>query len=153
MGESFRNRSWNQRFQGMGDEAEAQFEQWAKENERGFARYGLNRPPLQVHRLPHLIRYTPDYLMTHYLVEVQGFGRDQRFKLKTEKLNALREWAYYHPVRLFAWDSTNQRRIFITLDEIEWLLEHRDVPMGSFPEGKDYYEFHVDLLLEVGQVV
>lgn len=155
MSQSFRNQPWATRVAtgGMGDEAEHQFEQWATENKRGFARYGLNRPPIHVHRLPHMIRYTPDYLMTPYLVEVQGFGRDQKFKLKSEKLAALRQWRQVYPVQMFAWDSTNSRRFMVSLDKLVWLADYGSLDHGTFPEGKPYWEYSANLLAEVGEIL
>ena len=53
----------------MGDDSEAAFER----NSGGWSRYGLNRPPFPVGRLPLSVRYTPDYIWEgHNFVEVQG---------------------------------------------------------------------------------
>ena len=80
---SFKDGTWAQRFGALGDEAEQVFERVAR---YGWVRYGLNRPPLQMHRLPARIRYTPDYLMSNKFIEVQGLGRDQKLKLKLDKI-------------------------------------------------------------------
>ena len=149
----FRNQTWNQRMTQMGDQAEGAFEQWATYANLGYARYGLNRPPLQVHKLPPFIRYTPDYLMTKQLVEVQGFGRDQKFKLKDEKLGALLEWGHIHYVQLFAHDSTNNRNFMVPLDNINEAIHMDAIPQGAFPEGKMYHEFSADLLGDIGVVL
>ena len=58
MNQPFHQGSYQQRYTQMGDEAESHFEK----NNTAWVRYGLNRPDFQVHRLPHHIRYTPDYL-------------------------------------------------------------------------------------------
>jgi len=136
---SFRDKQWNDRLDAMGDEAEGVFEAVAPAN---FVRYGINRPPLQVHRLPARIRFTPDYLMTNKFVEVQGCGRDQTFKLKVSKHGALRWWNDLHAVELFLWDSHNCRWCFVTLEQLESLLVGTTV--RAFPEGHPYFEFNAD---------
>lgn len=146
---SFRNQSWGDRFGAMGDEAEMRFEEWAHSTSRGFVRFGLNRPPIAVHRLPPFIRYTPDYLQTNQLVEVQGFGRDQLFKLKADKLEILGQWAEYHPVDLFAWDSTNRRAWMVPLDALQEAAPN--MPIGMFDGTKPYYEYSADVLGELGR--
>ena len=152
---TFRDRPWASRVAagGMGDEAESVFEQWATNQGIGFARYGLNRPPIHVHKLPDLIRYTPDYLMTARLVEVQGFGRDQTFKLKEVKLAALEDWTQIHPVSMFAWDSHGQRAFMVDLEAIASAAATGGLSKGAFPEGHVYYEYPAALLAEIGQVL
>lgn len=150
---SFKDQSWGKRFQagGMGEEAESQFETWAQEIGLGYCRYGLDRPPIQVHRLDPFIRYTPDYLMSGKLVEVQGFGNDQKFKLKQEKMNALNQWNHYHRVHLFAWDRTNERRFMVPLPSLVDASLH--VPTGYFDGDKLYYEYSAESLHELGVLV
>lgn len=135
---SYRDQSWNARVGTLGDEAEGIFESVCKNN---FVRYGLNRPPVQVHKLGLLVRYTPDYMTTRALVEVQGFGQDQTIKTKHEKLAALNVWHQHHPVELFLWDSANKRFAFVPLDEFTSLLP-RFGAEASFPEGKGYWALH-----------
>lgn len=142
---SFKNESWESRFDKMGDEAEGVFEYVCEhELELGFTRYGLNRPPLKMASLPARIRYTPDYLMSAKLVEVQGFGRDQVFKLKVDKWGALHAWNTIHPVDLFAWDTTNGRWCFITLTALDNIMDCAS--LDSFDEGKPYFGFPGDLV-------
>ena len=86
---TFSDRSFNQRFYEMGDLAEGRFEDWSEHN---FVRYGLNRPPLAMWKLPPRVRYTPDYLTSHNLVEVQGFGKKQIIHMKPDKWEALLWW-------------------------------------------------------------
>jgi hypothetical protein len=144
---SFKDRGWSSRFDGMGDLAEAKFEEVAKSVlKRGFVRFGLNRPPLKMTALPARLRYTPDYLMTSRLVEVQGFGRDQTLKLKLDKWGALHWWNDVHPVELFVFDSHNDRWGFVTLAELDHLLANGEASLESFPEGKTYFAFPADAL-------
>ena len=149
---SYKDQNWNNRLAGgLGDEAEAKFTEWADEIGLGYARYGIDLPPIQVHRLDAFIRYTPDYLMSGKLVEVQGFGRDQKFKLKQDKLMTLLEWDTYHPVFLFAWDRTNERRFMVPIGELHRMSSQ--VPTGFFDGNKLYYEFSADLLASIGELV
>lgn len=136
---SFHAQSWDTRFKAMGDEAEGMFEQvWP----RGWARTGLNRPPIQLHRLSLRTRYTPDYLTSYGYVEVQGFGRDRRLKLKHEKLSALNQWAADDKVMFFLWDSVERQWCTVDLDVlIAAADEHGKV--GIYPEGKTYVSVHV----------
>lgn len=118
----------------MGDEAEGVFELVYPE---GFARYGLNRPPINLTNVPPKIRYTPDYLTGKGLVEVQGFGNDQTLKLKLDKLAALDEWHGDFRVDLFVWDSKNKRCGFVRMGDLHDALDAHGV-MREFPEGKAY---------------
>jgi hypothetical protein len=135
---SFRNQSWNNRFQEMGDTAEAIFEATIG---RGFVRFGLNRPPLQVHKLPAKIRYAPDYLTSTGFYEVQGCGRDGVLKLKDEKLVALGEWNQDFDTFLWVYDQTNHRYAWAHVGEIVHDLDK--FRKGMFPEGKPYFELPI----------
>ena len=152
---SFKDRPWHQRVQpgGMGDEAEGHFRTWADHANIGYARYGLDRPRIAVHRLPDHIRYTPDFVCTNQLVEVQGFGRDQTLKDKKTKLNALVLWNQFHPTSMFVWDRTNERRFLVTVQQLIVAAHHPDMETHRFPEGHEYYAFPADLLLEIGTLL
>jgi len=139
---SFKDRSFDDRFKDMGDEAEGHFEEYAaKKLKKGVVRYGLNRPPIRMSDLPTRLRYTPDYLMGKHFVEVQGFGKDQTFKLKHEKLNSLHYWNDLHPVYLYVWDSTNERECMLHLFELDKLIDQGKTTLAAFPEGKAYFAF------------
>jgi hypothetical protein len=131
----FHEKKWSQRFGAMGDEAEAVFESvWP----RGFARYGLNRPPIQVAALPLKLRYTPDYITSTGLVEVQGFGRDGMFRFKVEKYRSLVQWAADWAVDVFLWDKTKKQHTTVALEDIEAILASAQA--GVYPEGKPYWK-------------
>ena len=133
---SFKDQAWSQRFLGMGELAESAFETWAAENHRvNIVRYGLNRPPINVGKLPTAIRYTPDYLSVDCLWEVQGCGADHTIKLKLDKLEALRQWDRIHPVRLWFWNSKLEEHWEFPIEE--W---PEGLNVGTFPEGKAYFE-------------
>lgn len=140
----FKDRDWNARFNDLGDEAEGRFERYCVE-ELGvnFVRFGLNRPPLQMGMLPARIRYTPDYLLSSRFVEVQGLGRDQRFKMKFDKLGALHWWndiqgSKFHGVDIYVWDSHHQRETIFPLAHLDELIEDAGTK-DSFPEGKPFW--------------
>ena len=131
----FADQSFSKRLNNMGDLAEGVFEEWCGTN---FARYGLNRPPIAMWKLPAKIRYTPDYITSDYLVEVQGFGRKQVVHMKLDKWDALLWWNHTTmPVRLFLHDSHKNRELMFPIIELTPLVEAAEV--RKFPEGNEYY--------------
>lgn len=135
---AFRDRSWGSRFQEMGDEAEQKFEENIG---RGFARFGMNRPPIQVSMLPLKLRYTPDYMCSNGLYEVQGCGADGTLKLKEEKLQALVKWNDDFMTNLWVYDKTNNLYSCIAIPVI--VLNVDDLNYNYFPEGKKYFELPI----------
>jgi hypothetical protein len=128
MSGKFHNQSWATRYGSMGDEAEGIFERvWP----RNWERFGLKRPCLQVASLPLEIRYTPDYLTSFSLVEVQGFGRDGTLRVKDEKFAALKWWQEVMPVEFFLWDSTNSKWGTIDCDQ----LFAAESSVGAYDDG------------------
>jgi hypothetical protein len=128
---TFSDRPFSQRFGAMGDEAEAIFESVYPQ---GWARYGLNRPPINLSNVPAFVRFTPDYVTAKSLVEVQGFGRDQTMKLKFSKLDALRQWNDLFRTDLFLWDSHHKRYGFVRMADLESAFFHHGVN-GAFDNG------------------
>ena len=155
MTDTFRDRPFHERFQAMGDQAEAVFEEWATNvANRGFERYGLDRPAVSMARLPRFICYTPDYLMSSKLVEVQGCGRDQTFKFKHDKLEVLGEWSQIHPVELFVFDSTNNRSFLAPLEDVMAAAVADEFESGTFPDNqKQYYKISTLWFLENGHLL
>jgi hypothetical protein len=141
---TFHTRGWGERFTQMGDEAEGIFELHAQHSGLKFERFGWNRPSFSMTKLPTRLRYTPDYCTSNNLVEVQGLGKDQVFKIKLEKYNSLRYWNDLHPVVIFVWDSYNERYCFVTLDEIDKLIARRGATLDAFHEGKAYFAIPAD---------
>ena len=81
---AFHEGTYQERFASMGDEAESQFEAYNTQ----WARYGFNRPEgmTKFHYLPHVLRYTPDYIQADptRLVEVVGMGKTPlKFKMES----------------------------------------------------------------------
>lgn len=125
----------------MGDEAEGVFEAVYP---KGYVRYGLKRPPIQVGALPLKLRYTPDFVTSTGLIEVQGFGKDKTLRLKLEKYRALCQWSADWHVDLFLWDKTKKRWAIIALEDLEAALAGAEVDL--YPEGKAYWKIKVDTL-------
>lgn len=144
---TFKDQSWADRRKHMGDQAEAAFEELY---DRQWVRYGLNRPDrhgFRVGKLDRMIQYTPDYLCDDHFVEVQGFGQDQTLKIKLEKWAALERWHAIMPVRIFAWDSYNQRAFHFPLPHILSLLGNKAARIDTFPEGDPYFALPIEELL------
>lgn len=120
----------------MGDEAESVFEQTIGKR---FIRFGLNRPDIDVRRIPARLRYTPDYLTAPAFYEVQGCGADETIKLKLDKWQALHYWNDVHPVRLFFWNNKQEQFVDLTLDDVTTALNRSDVALNRFREGKAYF--------------
>lgn len=140
---AFRDRSWDQRLRALGDEAESQFAVFAEGYPFGFAPYGLARPPIQVHKVPLKIRYTPDFITTKYLYEVQGHGRDRVVKIKDDKLEALEAWNDDMPVRLFLWCSTTRTRWDVPFDNFyDLIVDGPQRHEGWFDETKRWVGQH-----------
>lgn len=135
----FKDQSWSSRFNAMGDEAEAKFEEVYENN---FVRFGLCRPPIQMHKLSPFVRYTPDYLTSVSLVEVQGVGRDRKLKIKHDKAEALHEWNDKFYLRFFIWDSHVKKHVMV--DWLDMVNLIKSAPTKTFPEGKAYYEIDLD---------
>lgn len=138
----YKDMPWSIRQHAMGDAAERIFEEVCGV---GWARFGLNRPPVQVHKLPLMLRYMPDYITTKALVECQGFGRDQIVKLKLEKLLGLQRWTVEHPTELFLWDSHKRRFGQISVSDVTQAVVANG-EIAEFKEGAKYWRISADEL-------
>lgn len=105
---TYRNNTWAEREQTLGDPAEKAFERWSDHNGLTYARYGLLRPNISMRTLPAEIRYTPDYVTDYGFVEVQGCGKDGLLKFKHDKLEALKWWDKIYPVTLWLWSQPSE---------------------------------------------
>lgn len=144
MNKPFHQGSYQERYTQMGDEAEGHFEK----NNSSWVRYGLNRPNFYVHKLPHHIRYTPDYLQADpvRLVEVMGMGRTP-LKIKLEKLAALQWWdASGIDVWLWIWSRTRENFAELKYRDMMNIINKEDAPLGKFPEGKAFFNVSSKLL-------
>lgn len=135
----FNQQDFGQRYGAMGDEAEGVFEQT---HTGKYVRYGLNRPPVSMSMIPPFIRYTPDYLTSFGLVEVQGVGKDRKLKLKLDKAETLNEWHDQFKVTFFVWDTTLKQSTYIEWPDLWDILP--SMPIETFPEGKQYWSIDVD---------
>jgi hypothetical protein len=145
---TFADAPWGARFDTMGDPAEDLFKEVAPQYGLKIARYGLARPPMQVHTLPMRIRYTPDFLTNKGLVECQGFGREQKIKLKREKLDCLSYWNTLWPVSLFLNDSHKKRHSLTPLEVFMKAIDAGHASLQFFKEGKAFFEFPASLITE-----
>lgn len=138
---AFADKDFASRLGSMGDEAEGVFEQVY---EKGWVRWGFNRPPISVASLATKVRYAPDYITSDGFVECMGFGKAQVLRLKVEKHIALLQWHQEMPTRLFVWDGTNQRYTYVTMDQLTDSIG--DANRGFFPEGKQTWDIPIDAL-------
>lgn len=146
MNKPFHQGTYAERFQSMGDEAESQFEA----HNTQWARFGFNRPEgmTKFHYLPHVIRYTPDYVQAEptRLVEVMGMGKTP-LKIKMEKIAAMQWWdGLEAPLYLWVWSSTRQNYAQVKFRELMNIINKNDVPLGNFNEGKKYFSISSKLL-------
>lgn len=135
----FRNQSFAARFGAMGDEAEGKFEELYG---AAHVRFGLNRPPVSMKKLPPFIRYQPDYLTSNGLMEVQGVGKDRKLKVKIEKALALQQWHQMFNLTMWVWDTTHSRFAEWPWEQLWQALP--TMPIDYFPEGKPYWSIDVD---------
>lgn len=115
MTRTYSDMDWQQRETTLGDPAENACALWSQQSGYPIVRYGLNRPPISLQKVPAFIRYTPDFLGPDMLLEVQGCGKDQLFKFKHDKLWALTEWDRHMPVHLFLWNQTLNDQVIVPL--------------------------------------
>ena len=139
---SFADKPFGVRIQTMGDIAERKFEE---ESAVKWVRYGLC-PPINMAMLPPQLRYTPDYLTSQGLIEVQGLGQDQILKVKHDKLEALRWWSRVHPVFMFIYDSHKDRYSMLSLKDLTKRCKLSETK--EFPEGKPYFAIKSSLIWE-----
>ena len=102
---SFKDQNWEERVEVLGDPAEKAFQEYASRRGLAVVKYGLDRPPVDLGRVSAFVRYTPDFLTSEGLVEVQGCGRDQQFKFKADKLVALMQWQRHQHVNVWLWNQ------------------------------------------------
>jgi hypothetical protein len=139
---AFRDQPFAERYRRLGDEAEGVFESVFP---RRFARYGLDRPAINLDFVPPFVRYSPDYITTDGFVEVQGMGRDRQFKLKNDKLDALCHWNRHLATVMFVWDSDARRYGTCGLPALYCAMLGQGVA-GCFDYAKPYRALHVDAL-------
>lgn len=130
----FKDKTWTQRFQSMGAEAETQFENYCHTKQIGFHRFGLNRPEFNVAKLPKMLAYTPDYMCEQQLVEVQGVGADQKIKVKHDKLEAMMFWDCVHPTSMWVWNRTLKAYTVLSVGWFTWTAaDGQDMFDGTKP--------------------
>lgn len=149
MGEvtAFRDRTFGQRYQQMGDQAEQVCAQVLEEMSVAFTRYGFQRPPFSIQNLPLLVRYSPDFVLADRFVECQGFGRDGKAKFKRDKLETLHAWAREMPVDLFLWWSARKKWAMVPLAMVTAAVDDpARCELGHFDGSKAFFSIHGDAL-------
>lgn len=143
---AFHERSFNQRFAEMGDQAEAVYEDARPLGKT--IRFGFRRPKgISFKRMPKVMRHAPDfYAESGYLVEVVGLGKDGILKsFKTEKVEALKVWNRISALlgvdlALFIWNSSEQQYVVLEWKELLPLIaKAKKKGMETFHEGNEYY--------------
>lgn len=132
MSNQFHTQSWTEREKWLGDEAEHVFSQLVGED--NCVKYGLDRPPIHVGKLPEFVRFTPDYLQEHRAVEVVGMGHDGVLKIKVQKLLALMKWNEFMPVYVFIWNGHLKEYTLAPVTDI-WRRCHEAGKVVRFHEG------------------
>lgn len=144
---AFHELSFAKRYTEMGDASEAVFE---RVYGRGFVRWGLNRPPLNMRMLPPEIRYAPDYLTSSGFVECLGCGRGGVLKLKFEKLNCGLFWHRTHPLTYFVWDSHKSEYAYVGYELMSDIIldaeHHGVIAKAEFHDGKIYWPIPRNLI-------
>jgi hypothetical protein len=102
---TFKDQNWEERVEILGDPSEKAFQEYAGRRQLSVVKYGLDRPPVDLRRTPAFVRYTPDFLTDEGLIEVQGCGKDQLFKIKHAKLRALMQWNRQSTIRMWLWNQ------------------------------------------------
>lgn len=144
---TFHQQDFSKRFSAMGDQAEGVFTVHYPQN---WVRFGLDRPPINLAKVPPFIRHAPDFLTAKGMVEAQGFGKDQTAKFKTVKLDALHEWHRFFRVDFFLYDSFNRRFGWVRLPELDEALESSGQLMRFENDGNAYWAVPAARLPVVG---
>lgn len=136
----FHKKSFAQRFDAMGDQAETAF---LAVNPTAH-RTGLNRPDFSMRGMPAPMRYAPDFMLPDGFYEVMGIASrgDGKLKLKQEKIDSLLLWRVLGPLHLWVWDSSQKR--FWTAPIDEWVDRcHRHGTLDRFHDNnKPYWLLH-----------
>lgn len=154
---SFNEQPFHQRFQVMGDTAEAVYEAVAPLGDT--TRFGYRRPKgVKFSTFPEIVRHQPDFVTPTYLVEVMGLGRDGILKsMKTTKYEALKVWNKVAKMlgllglALFIWNSSKRQFIVIAWQDIvdEVGYSKRKYGVQKFEsDGHEYYRLDWDRLTE-----
>lgn len=140
----FKNKKWSERIQTLGDPAEQKFE---AQYPNQFVRSGLNRPPFNLTELSDMVRYTPDYLKGDGYYEVQGCGRDQKFKFKHDKLRALMAWDDVMTTYVWLWNEPHDTWSCLEIQDLMgYCFDNGFRTDGIFDGSKPYAAVSVDEL-------
>lgn len=143
---AFHDLPWDERQRYLGDDAERAFRRWCELVGLKCAKYGLDRPEVDVSKLGPMLRYTPDFIAGSDLYEVMVVGRDNLLKLKVEKYMYLGQWNLtMAPTHLWVWhwpSNTGGAKPVPSLANV--VIGEPD--LRSFHDGKHYWAIDVDRL-------
>lgn len=135
---AYHDQSWGTRYATLGDAAEAIFEDVAPLG--AYARFGWNRPNVNMKKMSDFLRHAPDYYtQPGILVEVMGCGADGIFKVKTDKWDALKQWHKHNEVALFVWNSGEHEWALIRWAGLVALIAKARKHVTEFSDGNRYY--------------
>lgn len=136
---SFHKQNFSQRFQEMGDTAEAIYNQVLPIGRSET--FGWRRPKTTMKNMTPMIKHMPDfYAGSGYLVEVMGCGRDLTLKLKLEKYESLKAWNKVQPVTLFVWNSHHRDWFLLDWDGLKKAVaQGRAAGVKAFHDGPEYW--------------
>lgn len=140
---TFADKSFNERFMQMGDEAETQFERAALIADARVSRLGFNRPNFKnFKKLKKVVRHTPDYVMEFekefYYVECKGTGH--RITLKEETIESMEFWNEILPVLYFVYNSVENGFVLISHESFVNLALSQGTMKQFESDKKVYYE-------------
>lgn len=139
---AFNEMSFAQRWKQMGDQAEHAFEEVYEAWGLKYQRFGWDRTEVSLRGVPDKLKNVPDFFTNKGLVECMGIGRDQTWKLKTHKADAL--WAWHRDFRtdIFLWDSHHQEWAFVRMTDLICILDNYEdegIALETFHDGPSYY--------------
>lgn len=146
---SFNKQAFAQRFQEMGDTAEAIYTQVQPLGKS--EPFGWRRPKVTMSNMSNITKNMPDfYAGSGYLVEVMGCGRDLVLKLKVNKYEALKDWNRIQETTLFVWNSSLRDWVLLDWDGIKKVVAvGRKNGVKYFHDGPAYLPIGWSALVEV----
>jgi hypothetical protein len=144
---SFHQQGWSARFQSMGDEAEAMFEQVTPLG--SVVRFGWNRQALHKF-MSKTLSHKPDYYANQgILVEVIGCSGDLVRAMKVDKWEAMKVWHKIQPLQFFVWNRANKTWLMVPYNGMRKTIARsvKEERVKAFEnDGNQYYEMEWEWL-------
>jgi hypothetical protein len=132
---SYYEQDFGARFAKMGDEAEQAYLTCV--NPKAILS-GLNRPALDVRKMPLNMRSAPDVTDLTWYAECIGVGRDGIVKIRWEKFEALHAWTCIAPIKIFVWSSAKKAWWLVDLADFEKACHVHGTP-DRFPDNNKWF--------------